>query len=344
MVDNDPVAALDASTPPPSLFPQTPEGQPAPAAPAPSPKTAYNPANDPFAEDLHGFELAPAKPKTAYNPNNDPFAEDLEGVELAPGSSATGAFIHHAETGILPTLGALPAIGRGAMWGGRLGALGGPLAEITIPVGTIAGAVAGGAVASGAASWLQDKAIANLPETWTEAMGISQRQQQLEEKQHPYASFVGSLAPSIIAFRPGGWAAAALPADASAFEKAMANPITSRLFGGALQGGIELAHEYVAGQSPDWTKTAIAFGFGVAFNHPTRIGQRLIEIGEGPRPAAPVTPTAAPAVGEPAPVEAPPAQPAPAETPRVSAGDWRTEMMERDRRGRPYPRPSPLER
>lgn len=285
--------AADASVQPPSLFPAAP-------------------ANDPFADDFRGFKADSVSASstgraTAPAPVNDPFADDFKDFKPDPGSSATGSFLHHAETSVIPTLGAIPAMAVGAKVGAGVGAFGGPLAEITIPVGTVVGALAAGMGAGTAISWLQDKALSALP-TWSEFFGVDERQRGLEEKQHPYASFAGELMPSIIAFRPGGWARAAMPPAASTFEKMMANPLASRLLVGGLQGGLELGQEYVHGESPDWVKGAMAFGWGVGFNVPTRIGQRLLLERPAPPAAAPPSeapPAVGPGVGAPATPAAP---------------------------------------
>src|SRR5579885_3167205 len=297
----DPVPAADASLQPPSLYPSPPAEETSGVdlrslMAVPLPPSAAPGTGNPFAaiDAQDGFRPAP--------PAKNPFAamDAEESFAPAPATSAVGAAIHHAGTSVLPTLGALPAIGRGAAIGAEIGAFGGPFDWITVPAGTISGAVAGGMIAGGAIDWLQQKALAALPDTWQQALGIDQHQRELEEQRNPYASFVGELAPQVIAFRPGGWATAALPETASAWQRVMGHPASAHLLGGVLQGGLELGHQYVAGQSPDWSKVAIATGFGVVFNEPTRIGERLIGAGRPPTSAA--VAASAPSAAEPAPV------------------------------------------
>jgi hypothetical protein len=49
-------------------------------------------------------------------------------------------------------------------------------------------------------------------------------------------------------------------------ETILANPVTSRLFGGGLMGGLELASKSLEVRNRNWTDAAIATGFGIVFN------------------------------------------------------------------------------
>jgi hypothetical protein len=223
--------------------------------------------------------------------------------------------------GALPAIGSLPAIGAGAELGGAAGlAVGGPIGGL---VGGVAGGFAGAIGGGSAISAAQHYALSKLPESWTEALGMSDRQEKLDQEYHGTASFLGGLAPYAMTMRPGAVARAKLPENATALQRIMANPATARVFGGAAMGGMEAGQEIAEGQpTPDWTKVAISTGFGMVFNKPTRIGEAITEMGarparramglaEAPRPATTTPATTTPATEEPA-VEAPPASETPA--------------------------------
>lgn len=235
---------------------------------------------NPFA-DIDREAAAPAA-----NDDDNPF-RSMFPQGIAPGQSGTiGAFAAHAARGALPTAGGLVGAGAGAEAGGGLGALAGAAGG---PVGAGLGAAAGGLVGgiagffggSSAVEGAQDWALRQLPDSWAEAIGQSDREQRLQEQQHPIASFLGGLAPYAITMSPGGLAksAAKLPANATSFQRIMANPITARLFGGAAMGGMELGQEEYSGQTPSWAKVGIATGFGLVFNKPTQFGEYLTGLG-----------------------------------------------------------------
>jgi len=92
----------------------------------------------------------------------------------------------------------------------------------------------------------------------------------------------------------------------------MSHPVTARVFGGGVMGGMELGQEAVGGEPTDWRKVAISTGFGVVFNRPTRIGETITEWGARPaRRAMGIAPSPAgeAASGEPVASPAPPAEP-----------------------------------
>lgn len=227
-------------------------------------------------------EIASPEPQQTKPDLLGQFDPEKVGVMPEP-TSATGAFLHAAERSALPAAGGLVAAGAGAEIGAGLGALGGPAAPVTVPVGAIVGGLAGfmggAAVVEKAQSW----GLQQLPDSWKEAIGIDERQEQMELTAHPTAAFIGGLAPYALAMQPGKLtmrAAQNLPENATAFQRIIANPMTGRLFGAGLMGGMELGQELAAGQEhPDWTNVAIATGFGLIFNKPTRIGESLTGTG-----------------------------------------------------------------
>jgi hypothetical protein len=219
---------------------------------------------DPNEKEI-GYTPAPAAPKNPF--------DDVD-LGLGPSTSTTGAFAHAAERGVLPGAAAWVGAGYGAEAGAAFGPAGAGL-------GALAGGIIGGFGASYAASKAQDYALSAAPDSWKEAIGQDDRQQRLEQEQHPYASFLGGLAPYALTLHPGALTGAALPENATALQRILANPVTARVFGGAAMGGMEIAQEKAAGSPVDWADVAIATGFGVVFNKPTRLGERLESAGAG---------------------------------------------------------------
>jgi hypothetical protein len=240
---------------------------------------------DPFAQLDSSAPLgATAKPSRAAPA--DPFANLDSSQPLGPSqaSSATGAFTREAARGTLPALGSIPAMGAGAELGAALGLAGGPLAEITSPVGAFIGGGLGAIGGAAAVSKVQDYALKMLPDSWKDTLGLSERQQKIDEGEHPVASFLGGIAPYALTMRPGATPKVALPENATALQRIMTNPATARLFGGAAMGGMQLGQEAVSdeGEGVNWNRVAIATGFGLVFNRPTRFGERITELGARP--------------------------------------------------------------
>jgi hypothetical protein len=283
---------------------------------------AFEPADsDPFAAVFGTSTEKTSPPSVATDDDDDnPFAKVMPRPVAEPISSL-GAFGRGAARGALPAIGSLPAIGAGAELGGAAGlAVGGPIGGlIGGAAGSIAGAIGGATAIDAAQSW----ALKQLPESWLDTLGMSDRQQKLDQEGAPIASFLGGLAPYAITMRPGFAATRALPKNSTALERIMSHPVTARVFGGGVMGGMELGQEAVGGEPTDWRKVAISTGFGVVFNQPTRIGETITELGARPtRSALGIAPTSA---SEAAPVEAPaaPASPEPlaaAPAPRPSTG------------------------
>ena len=218
---------------------------------------------------------------------NDPFADLVKanGGVAAPHASLGGAMARSAVRSTAPAAGGLVGAAAGAEAGAGLGAAVGalfpPAEPFTIAGGTIAGGIAGMFGGSWAIDKAQDWALRQMPDSWRDALGMDDRQQRLDEAQHPVGTFIGGMIPYAATMRPGGLGKAVLPENATALQRILANPVTGRLFGGGLMGGMELAQEAERGDV-DWTKVAISTGFGVVFNQPTRLGQRISEVGAGP--------------------------------------------------------------
>src|SRR5580700_6500090 len=279
------------------------------------------------------YESADANPFDQFDPDkvgalpanqnkkpDDPFEEfnpfPGQGIKAQDDqSSTTGAFARGVERGVVPAVGSLPAIGAGAEVGGFLGTFGGPFAPLTVPAGAVIGGLVGGFTGGYALSKAQDYVLSKAPDSWKEKIGLDDRQEKLDEQEHPYASFLGGLAPYALTMRPGLTTTTKLPENATALQRILAHPATGRIFGGAAMGGMELGNEAAGGESPDWAKVAVSTGFGVVFNKPTRLGESIIESGASRARAALGLPSPTPeAVAPPSaqqPTEAPQeAQPA----------------------------------
>lgn len=258
-------------------------------------------ADNPFAS-FGPQATGPGTASVAQAPANDddvdnPFAE-FGPKAVAPADSTTGAFVRGAERGALPAAGGLVGAGAGAEVGGAIGAFGGPVGAL---VGGFVGGVAGAFGGSYAADKAQDYALSKAPDSWTEAIGQDDRQQKLDQEQHPYASFLGGLAPYALTMNPAG-ATGKVAANATALQRLMANPVTARIFGGAAMGGVELGQEAASGEPVDWGKVAISTGFGIVFNRPNRLGETIEGLGARPfRGAEPLGEAVPPAARAPAP-------------------------------------------
>lgn len=220
-------------------------------------------------------EKAPAAPKP---PATDNIFDTIAAKDDQPETSALGAAAVSAGKGLIPALaGVVPGAAAGAELGGALGA---PLGPVSIGIGGFGGGLIGGFIGGAAVQKAQDWALSQLPHGWTDPLT---KYEQAAEEQHKTASFVGGLAP----FALTSWPVGAAKAGETALERLMADPITSRLFGGALMGGLELGQQKLRGEEADWTDVAISTGFGVMFNKPTALGEKLHKVGaRAAQPAA----------------------------------------------------------
>ena len=191
-----------------------------------------------------------------------------------PQTSTAGAFGHGFVKGILPSAAGIV--------GGSLAAIPGAVAG---PVGSFATGLAGGAAAAAGVSALQEKFLQSHPGL-SKAMGLSPEQQALEEEQHPYASFIGEMAPNALALRPSGAlfksakGLAEKEAAKLAAEKAAA--IGTGAIGAGVGAGLEAGQQAMGEEPMDWKKVAIAGGMGALGQKETAIGRKLTDIGHSP--------------------------------------------------------------
>ena len=231
----------------------------------------------PPAQSVNSNEPAPSNDNAPSNP----FA-DL-GSEAAPGqSSMVGTFARGAEKGVVPASVGLAGAGIGGASVVGLGALAGTSVG---PWGTVGGAIVGGLVGGYGGSYLQNWALKQLPDSWKDALGFSERQSRLDEAQHSNASFMGGLFPYAVTMNPElgfGKGAAKLATNLTGLQRVLSTPAASKLFGGGLVGGMEAGQEKLSNEDLDWRKVAIATAFGTVFNKPNGIGEVITEIGARP--------------------------------------------------------------
>ena len=193
----------------------------------------------------------------------------LHGTPLPSAPPQTGALEAagvHAAAGVIPAVGVLGGAEAGAEAGAALGSLIGPEGGLG---GAIIGgglALAGGYLGGAAAQKAQDVGLEALTGTWQDPL---KAELATTEKEHPYASMMGGFVPYVATMTPfaGG--------GGTALQRVLTNNWTARVFGSALQGGLELGQEYWNGETPDWAKVGIATGFGFIWNRPNRIGERI---------------------------------------------------------------------
>ncbi len=230
------------------------------------------------SEDANPFDqIDPNRTDVGGTGEDNPF--DAIGPSIGPQGSAIGAFGRGVERSAIPAIGSIPAIGAGAEIGAAAGA---PLGPVGVAAGGIIGGFAGALAGSTALSSAQNWALSKLPDSWREAIGMDDRQERIDQGEHPIASFLGGLVPYAVTMRPGAVPTKALPENATSLQRILAHPATARVFGGAAMGGMELGQEEASHEDLDWRKVAISTGFGLVFNRPTKIGESLTEIGARP--------------------------------------------------------------
>ena len=176
-------------------------------------------------------------------------------VPPKPKASMLGTLGHRAEESALPTAGGALA---GAGVGAGLGFIGaGPIGAT---VGSIAGALVGGAALSAA----QEKFLKSHPKI-AEKLGLSEEQKKAEEEQYPITSTVGELAPGLLLARP----------SLTAFKNFSAETAKHMAVNAGLQGGIEAGQQAVGDQPMDYSKIALNTAAGALGMKETALGRKL---------------------------------------------------------------------
>lgn len=141
---------------------------------------------------------------------------DLTGQQ-EPSSSVLGSAARGAERGVLPAGGAFAGAELGAAGGGAIGG----------PVGALAGGLVGGVGGFIAGDKATDAALNLLPERAREFLGQSAAQRKADVEQHPIASELGYLVPSV---------AGPVTAEAYKVARALPRPIESTAQGAPTVG------------------------------------------------------------------------------------------------------------
>ena len=270
-----------------------------------------NPAEGKMTDDDHLFDDAPQgvapsiagqsaaaavasqpQPQAAMTqgatPDDDHLFDDApQGMSEVSGF---GAFARGAALSAAPSAGGMVGAAPGAELGAAVGsAAAGPIGTV---VGGLAGGLGGYFLGSTAVGAAQDYLISKLPELWRDEF---EEKSQAAAAEHPFGFWLGGLAPVAITGNPLS-AASELPANATAIERLMANPVTRRLLPAGLMGATEAFNENRAGEPVDPTKIALSTAAGLFFPGQNRIGQKLSELGTSPfrpRVVAPSEPTVA---------------------------------------------------
>lgn len=230
-------------------------------------------ANPRIEQFVNSHPMAGKMARDDYG-NLDQFSEKYDNYHKT--TSAPGAFVRNAAKGVLPMVGSLPAIGGGASIGSGMGfAVGGP-------IGAAAGGIIGGAVGglggSYALSLAQDWFLSQLPDSILQSIGFDKEQARMDLAEHGTASFLGSLAPFLLAMRPGAIPTRELGADASALERVLNKPIAQRLLSGTAMGGFEAGTEAYKGEF-DLSHVAMAGAFGAIAAKSTAFGEKALAAG-----------------------------------------------------------------
>ena len=188
-----------------------------------------------------------------------------KGLQGQDESSALKAGAKSAIESTIPAMGGLAGAGAAITYGAPLIAASGPFAPAT----AIGLGLAGGFGGSYLAGQAQDVATSQIPESVKQATGFDAETRQAEQEQHPYASFAGSLAPNLAAFRPGSLAPIVTQAGK------VISPLTQRLGMAGLGAGIEAGQEAYQGQPIEPWKVAAAGAFQGVAATPTRLGKKF---------------------------------------------------------------------
>lgn len=183
---------------------------------------------------------------------------------LAAGSAAisAGAPMIAGATAINPLLGGATALGLG-----------------------IAGGLGGSSVVHSA----QNALTGLIPENIKEAVGFGKEQRAQETEEHPYASFAGSLAPNLLAFRPG----AVAPIVDQAGKQIMGST-GQRVAMGGVGGAVEAGSELINEGKVDPLKVGMAAAFQGVAAAPTALGRKMMGTPKGGTPHDPEQPLADP--------------------------------------------------
>ena len=157
--------------------------------------------------------------------------------------------------------GAAVGAATGATIGTALGAFFPPAEVLTVPLGTLGGALYGGYAGEKAVGALQDQLTSYVPERVKKFFGQDKATIQRDVAEHPIATAVGSAAPGFVYARP-------------------TKEIGTLIAGGALGAGAEAVRQSYAGENFD-PKRVLAMGaVGMGQAKPTAAGRALFGVPE----------------------------------------------------------------
>jgi hypothetical protein len=240
---------------------------------------------------LDGLQISGNAPRPQPEPQEgeqpapsplDSFGEISDANVVPQETSALGAAARGAARSALPAAGSLAAAGAGAEAGAFVGSFVGPVGTF---VGGVGGGIGGALLGAKAVDTAQNWLLSKLPSGFVDRFGLDEATERLDQQEHPVASFVGGLVPYAVTMSPNlaVKGVAGLPENATALQRLMANPVTAKLFGGGVVGGMEVLNEVHDHEDLDWRKIGIATGFGMIWNKPNRLGEAITE--RGARPA-----------------------------------------------------------
>jgi hypothetical protein len=229
---------------------------------------SFEEASAPASKDSFSFEDVATKPEAAPKGKSSFSFEDVTSTAKAAGKSAAEA--------VLPTAGGLTAAGTAVAAAtpliARAGLAGGPWAAAgaTAAVGITAGI--GGSVAL---DKIQNLVKGFIPKQTLKEYGLDPETRAKETAASPYASFVGSMLPSLAAFRPGNV------------------PRAERIVGAGVGGILEAGTQAVHGEF-DPMKIALATAWQAGAPKPTALGAKVLGIKGAEKPQAEPSSTPSP--------------------------------------------------
>lgn len=191
-----------------------------------------------------------------------PIVKNMAPPTAKVSTSAAKAAGKSALENALPTAAGLASFGVGFEAGAWAGA---PLVPFTGPVGPMVTGIIGGLTTSIGASYatgeLQKYAFGMVPSTVSKWFGMDQATRQQESKEHPYASFAGGLAPSLVTMRPGN----------------IVNNVKTAVAMAGVNGSVEAGQELRTDGKLDPWKIGMAASVAAIANKPTKLGQEVLD-------------------------------------------------------------------
>lgn len=254
-----------------------------PSAPARQDDTGgFSVVSEPRQGDLFAQKKA-APPPTQHvdfgGPDPDAamgFAQDA-GDDADAGSA--GAAARSAGRGVLPGAAGMVGFGAGAQAGAAVAGVVAPFTGPAAPLVEAGGMLIGGGIGAYKASELAQRGqsfmFGHLPQNVQKTLGVDPQSVAADERDHPKATYGGELAAQLMFMRPGAAADRLLAPEATAFDRLMANPLTSHAVGATVGGVQEAASEEFNDGQLDPAKIGLAAGTGAILTHETRLGRGL---------------------------------------------------------------------